>query len=311
MRFAIFGTGGIGGYFGGRLAQAGEEVTFIARGAHLDALRRDGLQVESINDDFSLKPVKATDRPEEAGAVDAVLLCTKAWSVPEAIEGMKPLMGNDTFAVWIGNGIEPADQLEKAFGRERILGGLCRISSFLTGPGHIQHVGIQPSIAFGELDHRPSERLETLRQAFARASGLKVEVPADIHVAMWEKFIFIVSVSGVGALTRQPIGVYRSIPETRAMLVAALEEVAGLGRARGVALGKDTVQAILKNVVDASTRTVLASMQRDILEGRPSELEAQTGFVVRLGHELHIPTPTHEFIYAGLLPMELKARGRI
>ncbi|MBI3739356.1 MAG: 2-dehydropantoate 2-reductase [Chloroflexi bacterium] len=309
MKFAIFGTGGVGGYFGGKLAQAGEDVTFIARGEHLKAIQQNGLRVDSISGDFLVKPAKATDDPAKIGTVDVVFLCTKAWSVTEAIEQMKPLIGKETFVMWLGNGIEPTDQLEKAFGRAQVLGGLTRISSFIIGPGHIQHVGIHPYIAFGELDHSRTPRVENLRQVFERLPGIKVEVPDDIHVAMWEKFVYIAAVSGVGAVTRQPNGVFRSVPETRAMLTSALEEVVKVAQARGIAL-KDTVKKLLENI-DKAGYEVIASMQKSIMEGKPSELEAQTGAVVRMGRALGVPTPTHDFIYAALLPMELKARGKL
>ena len=310
MRIAVFGTGGVGGYFGGKLAQAGEDVTFIARGKHLQAIRADGLQVDSINGDFMVKPAQATDNPAEVGPVDLVLAATKAWQVPEAAEAMKPLIGPQTMVLPLGNGIEHLDQFEQALGREHLLGGLSRISAFIAGPGHIRHVGIPPYIAFGELDHHPSARVEALRQIFARIPDIKVELPGDIHVAMWEKFVFIAAVSGVGAVTRQPMGVYRSMPETRAMLSAALEEVAAVGRAREVALAPDISKKILANNIDPAGAGVMASMQKDIMEGKPSELEAQTGAVIRMGRAAGVATPTHDFLYASLLPMEMKARGQ-
>lgn len=310
MRIAVFGTGGVGGYFGGKLAQAGEDVVFIARGEHLKAIRQNGLRVDSVLGDFIVRPASATDSPAEAGAVDVVLVATKAWQVAEAAGAMKPLIGPQTAVVPLGNGIEHLDQLEKAVGREHLLGGLTRISAFIAGPGHIRHVGIQPYIAFGELDHRASERAAALRDAFARIPEIKVELPADIHLAMWEKFVFIAAVSGVGAVTRRPMGVYRSVPETRAMLSAALEEVVAVGRAQGVALAPDTAQRILATNIDSAAPGVIASMQKDIMEGKPSELEAQTGAVIRLGRAGGVPTPTHAFLYASLLPMELQARGK-
>ncbi|MBI2759250.1 MAG: 2-dehydropantoate 2-reductase [Chloroflexi bacterium] len=311
MRIAIFGTGGVGGYFGGKLAQVGEEVTFIARGEHLKAIQQNGLRVDSISGDFVVKPAKATDNPAEIGAADAVLLCTKAWSVPEAIEQMKPLMAKNAFVIWLGNGIEPTDQLEKAFGRAHVLGGLTHISSFIAGPGHIQHVGIQPHIAIGELDHVHSARVENLLQVFARIPEIKADVPDDIHLAMWEKFAFIAATSGVGAVTRQPIGIYRSMPETRAMLAAVIEEVVKIGRARGIAFDENAASNLVTKEIDLKPAGVIASMQRAIMDGKPSELEAQTGTVIRMGRELGIPTPANDFIYAALLPMELKVRGKI
>jgi 2-dehydropantoate 2-reductase len=307
MKYAIFGTGGVGGYFGGRLAQVGKDVTFIARGEHLRAIRERGLRVESIYGGFTVQPAQATDDPASVGAVDVVLVAVKAWQLGEAIQQMKPLVGAHTSVVWLGNGIEGTDRFVTAFGRERVVGGLCRISSFIGGPGLVQHVGVQPYIAFGELDQSHSPRVEALRAAFARFPELRVEVPANIHVTLWEKFIFIAAVSGVGTVTRQPMGVYRAIPESRAMLVTALEETAAVGRARGVPLDAEVAQKILANI-DQSAPSLLASMQKDIIEGRPSELEAQTGAVTRLGHTLGVRTPTHDFIYAALLPQERKAR---
>jgi 2-dehydropantoate 2-reductase len=311
MRFAIFGAGGVGGYFGGKLAQAGEDVTFIARGEHLKAMSEHGLRVDSVLGDFVIHPINATDDPSQVEAVDVVLLATKAWNVPDVISQMRPLMRENAFAIWLGNGIEPTDQLVRAFGQKQVVGGFCRISSFIVGPGHVQHVGVDPFIAFGELDHSSSQRAERLRQIFARIPGIKVEVPQDIHVGIWEKFIFVAALSGVGAVTRQPNGVFRSVPETRAMLISAMEEILKVGQARGVDLGNELVQNMVIHSIDKGPAEVIASMHKDIVEGQPSELEDQTGAVVRMGRQLGIPTPTNSFIYAALLPMELKARGRI
>jgi 2-dehydropantoate 2-reductase len=308
MKYAIFGTGGVGGYFGGKLAQAGDDVTFIARGEHLKAIRERGLRVESVNGDFVVHPAQATDDPASIGEVDYVLVAVKGWQLPEAILQMQPLVGAGTSVVWLGNGIEGTDMVVEVFGRARVIGGLCRISSFVGGAGVIRHVGVSPSIAFGELDSAQSPRVEALRAAFARFADVRAEVPADIHVTMWEKFIFIAAVSGVGSVTRLPIGGYRAIAETRALLIAALEETSALGRARGVALDADVATRILANI-DAAVPGVIPSMQKDMMEGRPSELETQTGYVTRLGRVLGIATPTHDFIYAALLPQERKARG--
>ncbi len=311
MKFAIFGTGGVGGYFGGKLAQAGEDVTFIARGEHLKAIRQNGLRVDSILGNFVLQPAKVTDDPAGVGVVDTVLVCTKAYSVPEAIEQMKPLMGENSFAIWLGNGIEPTDQLVNAFGQKHVVGGLTHISAFIAEPGHIQHVGIQPHIAIGELDRSHSARVDNLLKIFTSIPEIKSDIPDDIRVAMWEKFIFIAGTSGVGAVTRQPMGVYRSVPETRAMLLKVLEEVVQVARARGINFDQDAAQRIMANEIDPKPAGVFASMQKAIMDGKPSELDNQTGAVVRMGRELNIPTPVNDFIYAALLPMEMKARGKI
>jgi 2-dehydropantoate 2-reductase len=221
------------------------------------------------------------------------------------------LMKKETFIIWLGNGIEPTDFLVKSYGEDHVLGGFCRISSFIIEPGHIEHVGVQPYIAFGELDHSPSQRAAKLRQIFGRIPEIKVEVPADIHIGMWEKFIYVASVGGVGAVTRQPNGVFRSVPETRAMLIKAMEEILKIGQVRRVNLRDDTVQNLMTHHVDKTQPDVIASMHKAIVEGKPSELDEQTGAVIRMGRQAGIPTPTNYFIYAALLPMELKARGRI
>jgi 2-dehydropantoate 2-reductase len=307
MRIAVFGAGGVGGYFGGRLALAGEELVFIARGENLRLLQSQGLQVDSIKGDFVVKPVQATDNPRRVGEVDFVLVAVKGWQVPEAALVMQPMVGPHTGVVPLGNGVEAPAQLAAALGSEPVLGGLCRISAFIAEPGHIRHVGLEPFVAFGELDNRSTTRVEALRQAFERA-GVMVSVPPDIRVAMWEKFVFIVAVSGVGAVARAPVGALRSLPETRQLLERAVQEAVAMGRARKIALPEDAAARTM-TVIDSLEPSVIPSMQRDIVEGRPSELGSQNGAVVRMGLELGIPTPTHRFIYHSLLPQELHARA--
>jgi 2-dehydropantoate 2-reductase len=309
MRIAVYGSGGVGGYFGGRLAQAGEEVTFIARGAHLEAIQKHGLTVKSIKGDFHIQPAQATDDPAKLGEVDVILLGVKAWQVPEAAHALRPLVGKHTFVVPLQNGVEAPEQLAAVLGKAHVLGGMCQISVLLAAPGEIRHVGIEPYVAFGELDGAPSPRAENLRQAFLRA-GVNAEVPANILVAMWTKFMFIASISGMGAVTRAPVGVVRSLPETRELLVHALKEVQAVAQARGVNLPEDAVERRLA-FIDSLPVGVLASMQRDIADGRPSELESQNGAVVRMGRQFGVPTPVHEFLYACLLPQEKKARGEL
>ena len=309
MKFAIFGSGGVGGYFGGRLAKAGHDVTFIARGEHLAAITESGLRVDSIGGDFVVENAKAADSPQSVGDVDCVIVATKAWQLPESIEQLKPLVGGQTMILPLLNGMEHMDLLLDAFGSDHVVGGLCRISSFIAAPGHITHVGVKPFISFGELNREKSERVEKLKDVFSALDGIDVEVPEDILASMWGKFILICSTSGVGAVTRQPFGVIRVIPESRAMLKASVEETVHVGRAKGVNLPSDIIDVIMKRI-DGFPETMVASMQKDIMEGRPSELEAQTGAVVRMGHALDILVPTHEFIYASLLPMEMKAREK-
>ena len=308
MRIAVFGAGGVGGYFGGRLAQAGEDVTFIARGKHLEAMKSGGLRVDSIKGDFKIVPVQATDNPREVGEVDAVIVAVKAWQLSAAAMALRPMIGPGTCVVSLGNGVDGPERLSEAIGKDHVLGGLCRISAFLSEPGYIRHVGIEPWVAIGELDNHPTQRVEALRQAFARA-GVQATIPADIAAATWEKFLFIAAISGIGAVTRSQVGIIRGVPESRALLEAALQEVYSLAVARGIALPADSVSKTL-SLIDGLPAGTLPSMTKDIIEGKPSELDAQTGAVVGMGKELGVPTPVNAFIYGALLPQELQARGR-
>lgn len=308
MRIAIFGSGAVGGYFGGRLAQGGESVAFIARGAHLEAIRRDGLIVKSSAGDFEVHPAEATDDPSAVGHVDVVLLAVKAWQVPGAAKALLPMLGAQGIVVPLQNGVEAADQLTTAMGRGRVLEGLCKLLSTVEAPGRIRHAGMTPRIEFAERDGRRTDRVEALLAAFGRAEGVSVGVPDDIGAALWEKFLFIAPFGGVGAVSRMPAGVVRAVPETRALLEAAMREVEALARARGVRVHEDAVTRTLA-FVDGLPADATASMQRDLLEGRPSELEYQNGAVVRLGRQAGVSVPVNAFLYASLLPAELKVRG--
>lgn len=308
MRIAIFGTGGAGGYFGAHLASAGEDVVFIARGEHLQAIRADGLHIEKPSSEIVIR-APATDDPVQAGVVDAILVGVKTWQVEEAARAMRPMMGAHTFVVPLQNGVEAAAQLAAVLGRDQVLGGLCGTVSWVIGPGRIRNVGGTNFVKFGELDNRRSERAERLRQAFERA-GIKAEVPLSVEVALWEKFIFVVPFGGVGAVTRAPAGVIRSLPETRRMLEQAMREILMVARARDIPLADEAVEKSLA-VIDSLAPNATASLQRDIIDGKPSELESWNGAVVRLGREVNVPAPLHEFIYHSLLPSELRARGAL
>jgi 2-dehydropantoate 2-reductase len=308
MRIAVIGAGGVGGYFGGRLAAAGVDTTFIARGATLEALRSRGLTVESVQGDFTVTPVRATDDPRSIGPVDVVLTAVKAWQLDEVAAAIAPLIGATTVVVPLENGIDAPDILARHVGGSHVAGGLCAIVSFIVQPGHIRHAAYDPFVMFGELDNRPSDRLRRLRDLFVDA-GVKAEVPDDIHKSMWTKFLFIAPMSGIGAVTRVPVGAWRSHPEVRAMTTAALEEIVAVAAARGVDLGPEAVGRTWERY-DAMTPESTASLQRDVMAGRPSELDAQVGTVVRLGREHAVATPVHTFLYHALLPQERIARER-
>ncbi|MEQ5802788.1 2-dehydropantoate 2-reductase [Halomonas sp. H10-9-1] len=308
MRFAIMGSGGVGGYFGARLAEAGHAVTFIARGEHLAAMRRDGLEVSSIEGNLHLDSVDATDDPREVGEVEAIIVAVKAWQVREAAEAIRPMLGPETLVVPLENGVEAADTLAEALGEAHVLEGLCGILAWQEAPGHIRHAGVSPFVRFGERDNHPSKRGERLKAAFDAAHGVTAEIPDDIQAAVWSKFLFICAMSGIGAITRAPIGVTRRLPETRELIEAILAEIAAVARARGIALPADA-EARALHFIDALPAASTASMQRDIMDGRPSELESQNGAVVRLGREAGVATPVNALIHAALLPQECKVRG--
>lgn len=309
MRIAVVGTGAVGGFFGGRLAQAGNDVTFVARGTHLQALQTSGLRVESVDGNFAVQPVQVTDDAAAIGAVDVVLLAVKGWQVPDAIATLRPLLGEATVIVPLLNGVEAPDQLAAALGIEHVAGGLCRLYGSVVAPGHYRNVMAVPFITFGELDNTRSERIERLHSAFT-AAGVSATVAADIRAALWEKLLFVGPFGGVGAVTRVPIGVMRALPETRALLVGAMDEIVQVARARGVAVAADATAKVLA-MIDGSPEQATASMQRDIIAGRPSELESQIGVVVRLAREADVAVPIHTCLYASLLPQERQARGEL
>ncbi|HEX7771946.1 MAG TPA: 2-dehydropantoate 2-reductase [Pyrinomonadaceae bacterium] len=307
MRIAVFGTGGVGGYFGGRLAQAGEDVIFIARGDHLRALKENGLKVDSREGDFVIYPAAATDTVSDVGAVDLVIVGVKAWQVPEAARAMKPLVGANTTVLPLQNGVDAASQLVDALGPESVIGGLCRIVSFVVEPGHVRHAALTPSVIIGELDNRQSRRIATITDLFKRA-GVEITIATDIQVALWTKFLFIASFSGVAAIANAPAGVVCTNPQRRTQMLHAVQEIYTLAHARGINLPTDSVDRVMA-FADALSEDATSSMQRDIAAGKPSELEAQNGAVVRMAHEAGIAVPTHELIYRTLRPLEDKARA--
>ncbi len=309
MRIAIFGAGGAGGYFGARLAQSGEDVTFIARGEHLDAIRERGLRIDSIHGDFIVHPAKATEDPGDVDPVDMVLLGVKAWQVPMVSQTIRPLVGPETVIVPVQNGVEASAQLVDKLGAKHVIGGLAKIISFKVGPGHIHHAGADPYIAIGELDKQPSKRTEHIRDVFQR-SGISIDISADIQAALWQKFLFVVSWGGVGALVDAPIGVLRNVPETRQMLVQSMNEVLAVAKAKEVDIENGVVEKTM-SFVDKLPPGGTTSLQRDLTEGKPSELDSWNGAVVRLGQTESVKTPLNTIIYNSLLPRELRALGKL
>lgn len=309
LRIAVYGTGGVGGYFGARLKQAGEDVTFIARGEHLRAIKEKGLKVDSTSGDFTIYPAKATDDVNEIGAVDLVMVGVKAWQVPDAARAMKPLVNTNTTVLPLQNGVDAVAQLVSELGPDNVIGGLCRIVSYIVEPGRIRHAGFTPSIVIGELDNRRTNRITRIEQVLKRA-GLEVTIAADIQVALWTKFLFIASFSGVGALANAPAGLLRRDAKWRRQIIDAMTEIYRLAQARGINLPANSIDTVMASI-DGLPEDATSSMQRDIAAGKPSELESQNGAVVRMAHETGVDVPTHELIYRSLKPLEEKARQAV
>jgi len=295
IRIAVVGAGGVGGYFGGRLAAAGHEVTFVARGDHLAALRRDGLAVESVAGDFTVSPVRATDDTAEVGEVDYVLLGVKTWQLEPAIASLKPLVGPQTAVVTTQNGVEAPHQVAATVGQEAVLPGAVEVIAFLDGPGRVRQIGGGGKLTFAEWDSRPTDRVERLRTAL-QESGLIASVATDIWAALWSKFLALGSVGAIATLANAPYGVLRSRPGTRQLILDSIAEIQQVATASGINLPADAVDTTMA-FMDSLPENGTTSLQRDINAGRPSELEAWTGAVVRLGRQSGTPTPLNDVLY--------------
>ena len=305
MKIAIMGSGGVGGYCGGLLARAGHDVTFVARGQHLQALRSSGLQVKAVLGDFAISPVTATDTPAKIGQVDLVLMCVKTTNTDEATSAIKPIVGPNTTVISLQNGVDAAERIGKIIGKEHVMGGAVWVAASIESPGLIRQVSQICRIVIGEIDGKSTPRAQKIFEAL-KSTTAKVELTDDILKTIWTKFVYFASISGVGALTRLSIGDYRAIPETRELLTRLMREVESVGRAVGVKLDSDVIDKTIA-FVDSSAPAVKSSMQRDVELGRRSEMESVIGIIVRKGHERNVPTPVADMIYAALLPGERKA----
>jgi len=307
MRIAVFGTGGVGGYFGGLLAHAGHEVTFIARGEHLHAIQANGLQVKSVNGDFTVRLAQATDDPAQVGPVDYVVVAVKHYHLAQAAQQMRPLVGSETTVVPLLNGVDAHELLAQAVGSEPVVGGLCSLVSLVEAPGVIRQETRLRRVVLGELDRSRSERVERLAQAWAQTGAEAIQAD-DILAALWTKFLFIVSFGGVGSLARCNMGEMRGSAETRGLFIESMREVEAVARARGVSLAADVVDKALA-MAEAFEATATTSMQRDVADGKPFELEAFSGTVVRMGEAAGVPTPVHRHFYALLRPALARAQA--
>jgi 2-dehydropantoate 2-reductase len=306
MNIVIIGAGGVGGYFGGKLAKAGCHTTFIARGETLENIRQNGLQVKSILGDFHVHP-HATDNYEVIKKADLILLCVKSWQIEAIAEKIKPLLPPNATVLPLQNGADNAERLSTILPPAQVIAGLCRIVSKIESPGVIDHFGYEPEIVFGEVDNEPSLRLESIKVVFDKA-GFKNRASDNIQRDIWLKFLFIASISAMGALTRSVLGVMREDPFLRRKLQETAAEIVAVGNGLGVDINGKDIDGCFA-IIDRIDYDTTMSLQRDMMEEKPSELENFNGYIVHQGDKLGIETSVNDFIYYSLRPMEEKVRG--
>jgi len=306
MKIVVVGAGGVGGYFGGRLAQAGFDLTFLLRDAQFEAIKQNGLQVKSIKGDFKVFPKVINDVKTLNNTPDLIILGIKSWQLIALAKQIKPIVGKNTLVLPLQNGADNADKLLTVLPRKNVLAGLCRIVSKVESPGIINHFDFEPEIIFGNLNNQITEPLKALKNAFDKA-GIKNKLSENILTDIWIKFLFITTYSGIGALTRMPIGAVRAHAYLMNMMLETADEVLQIAQAKKIALTQQNVKNCISAIENLDYHST-ASMQRDLMDGKPSELENFNGYIVKQGLELGIKTPINDFIYYCLLPQEQKAR---
>ena len=306
MRVAVMGSGGLGGYFGALLARGGTDVSFIARGEHLEAMRRDGLRIDGGPDPFHLEHVCATDTPAEIGPVDLVMVCVKLWDTKVAVHPLRPLVGPDTALVSFQNGVLKDSYLRAAYGESQVIGGVAYVATAVSEPGVIRRTGPLQRLIVGEFDGRRSARVEAFHMA-ALAGGIDAEVSDDIRRAIWEKFVFLVGLSATTATMRVPIGPIRENPQSRALLLDLMQEVVAVGRAHGVPLPEDYGEQRLE-FADGVSAEMTSSMHHDLERGNQLEVRWLSGGVVELGKEVGVETPLNRAV-ADILSVHANGRA--
>lgn len=304
--YGVGGVGGVGGFFGGKLTLSGNKVTMIARGAHLKAIQENGLIIKSITGDFTCRPYLVTDDLSVIETPDLVIFGVKSWQLEQATKDILQYCDERTVFLPLQNGADNVDTLNALIPKHQVLAGLCRMISFIERPGVISNPDIAPAILFGEQDNVNTERIEKILSVFIKA-GIDISIPENIQVAIWQKFLFITTISAIGGLTRVSIGEMRNREYIMEVMRNTAQEVYEVAIAKGIALPVNTVEntfaAISRQAYDTT-----ASTQRDIMEGKPSELENFNGYIIKEGKRLGIPTPVNEMIYELLLPQEKKNR---
>jgi 2-dehydropantoate 2-reductase len=298
MRIAVIGAGGIGAIYGASLAKAGADVTFVARGAHLAAMRERGLKIEGDRGEMHISPAQATDDPSDIGPVDIVLFCVKLWDVESAGAAIRPIIGPKTAVIPLQNGVDAHERLTPVLGREAVMGGTAFVTGSIVAPGIVRQTGTYQRMTFGELDGTISPRGKRLAELCAAAEFEGVLSP-DVLVPLWDKFTMLVPLANVNALTRAPLGKYRADPDTWSLVLGSVHETVAVGRAEGVNLAPDAADqaiALIRSMPDHH----MTSMGNDLLRGNRLELPWFAGKVIELGRKHGVPTPVNSFVYAAL-----------
>jgi 2-dehydropantoate 2-reductase len=305
MRIAVMGSGGVGGYFGALLARGGADVNFIARGAHLEVMRQDGIRIEGGSDPFHLNHVRVTEEPADIGTVDVVMVCVKLWDTDEALHAIRPLVGPTTSLVSFQNGVSKDAYLRAAYDEVRLFGGVAYVSTTVSQPGVITQTGPLKRLIVGEFDGRSSPRVEEFRSAGV-AGGIDVRISDDIRREIWQKFVFLVGLSATTTTIRLPIGSIRANPQSRAFLLDLMREVVTVGRAHGAPLPDDYAEQQL-TFADEVSPEATSSMYQDLIRGNRLEVEWLSGSVVELGREVGIETPLNRAV-ADILALHADGR---
>ncbi len=306
MKILIYGTGGVGGFFGAKLAQTKHQVTMIARGEHLRAIQENGITIKSITGNFTVHPYVVTDNLEAIDTPDLVIFGIKSWQLSKAIKDILQYTNEDTLFLPLQNGANNTEQLNEVVSKTQVLSGLCRMISYIESPGVISNPDIAPSLLFGEQDNTRTERVETILHVFKEA-GINAAIPENIQVAIWQKFLFITTVSAIGGLTRVPIGIMRNNKYIKELMLKTAEEIYAVARAKEIHLPEDTIEKAFAAIARQAPDTT-ASTQRDLMEGKPSELENFNGYIIKEGKKRNVATPINEMIYELLIPQEELAR---
>lgn len=304
MKFLVMGSGGVGGYFGAKLSKAGEDVWFIARGKHLEAMKLHGLKVQSAQENLTIPPDKISATVADAGKVDVVLFCVKSYDTESASLQISPVLHKDTIIIDLQNGIDNEARIQQNITLGTVYGGVAYIYSTVTAPGEITRFEGPVKIVFGPLDNQLSDSARKIHQTFMKA-GINTDLSLNIEQELWKKFIFITGASGATALARLPLGELLAHPETRTLIMAIMEETLAIARAKRVVLDLNLIDTFFDTLGKFRNDT-RSSLYYDLVNGKPMEVESLAGAVVRMGEQLDIPTPIQKTIYASLLPYHRK-----